>query len=73
MVNNFLAGGAGINVLARCINAKVSVIDIGMKEDLTDAVDLVRKNVKRGAGNIATGSAMSQEEAIKAINVGIRR
>ncbi|MDB4444576.1 nicotinate-nucleotide--dimethylbenzimidazole phosphoribosyltransferase [bacterium] len=71
MVNNFLAGGAGINVLARCINAKVSVIDIGMKEDLSDAVGLVKKNVKLGAGNIATGPAMSREEAMKAISVGI--
>ncbi|RLB32845.1 MAG: nicotinate-nucleotide--dimethylbenzimidazole phosphoribosyltransferase, partial [Deltaproteobacteria bacterium] len=37
MVRNFLAGGAGINVLARCAGAGVSVIDIGMKEGLQDA------------------------------------
>jgi len=71
MVRNFLAGGAGINVLARCAGADVSVIDIGMKEDLRDAEGLVRKNVKRAAGNIARGPAMTREEAKKAINVGI--
>ncbi len=41
MVRNFLAGGAGINVLARCVGAKVSVIDIGMKEDLAADTDIL--------------------------------
>jgi nicotinate-nucleotide--dimethylbenzimidazole phosphoribosyltransferase len=71
MVKNFLAGGAGINVLARCAGADVSVIDIGMKEDLQDADGLIRKNVRRAAGNIARGPAMTREEAEKAIIVGI--
>ena len=71
MVRNFLAGGAGINVLARCVGAKVSVIDIGMKEDLKDEEGLIKKNVRRAAGNIAKGPAMTQEEAKLAINVGI--
>lgn len=71
MVRNFLSGGAGINVLARCVGAEVSVIDIGMKEDLEDAESLIKKNVRRGAGNIAQGSAMTHEEAERAINVGI--
>ncbi|MCM8785671.1 MAG: nicotinate-nucleotide--dimethylbenzimidazole phosphoribosyltransferase, partial [Candidatus Omnitrophica bacterium] len=31
MVYNFLSGGAGINVLARQINAEVIVVDIGVK------------------------------------------
>jgi nicotinate-nucleotide--dimethylbenzimidazole phosphoribosyltransferase len=71
MVRNFLAGGAGINVLARCVGAKVSVIDIGMKEDLDDTDSLIKKNVRRGAGNIAQGPAMTREEAESAIDVGI--
>lgn len=71
MVRNILAGGAGINVLARCVGAKVSVIDIGMKEDLKDEEGLIRKNVRRGAGNIAQGPAMTREEAERAINIGI--
>lgn len=71
MVRNFLAGGAGINVLARCAGAKVSIIDIGMKEDLEDAKGLIKENVRRGAGNIARGQAMTQEEAGRAIEVGI--
>ncbi|MDY6879815.1 MAG: nicotinate-nucleotide--dimethylbenzimidazole phosphoribosyltransferase [Desulfatiglans sp.] len=71
MVRNFLTGGAAINVLARSAGAGVSVIDIGMKEDLDDADGLIRKNVKRSAGNIALGPAMTPEQAEKAIHVGI--
>ena len=71
MVKNFLIGGAGINVLARCAGAGISVIDIGMKEQLTDTENLVHKNVKRGASNIAVGPAMNPEEAANAIEIGI--
>ncbi len=71
MVRNFLGGGAGINVLARAAGAGVSIIDIGMKEDLEDADRLIKKNVRRATGNIASGPAMSREEAGKAIDVGI--
>jgi len=71
MVRNFLAGGAGINVLARRAGADVHVIDIGMKEDIKDAEALIRKNVKRSTGNIASGPAMTLGEAEQAVNVGI--
>jgi nicotinate-nucleotide--dimethylbenzimidazole phosphoribosyltransferase len=71
MVKNFLAGGAAINVLARCTGARVSVIDVGMKQDLRGVEGLINKNVKRGTGNIAQGQAMTRQEAEKAIDVGI--
>ena len=71
MVKNFLAGGAGINVIARCAGANVNIIDIGMKEDLQDSEGLIKRNIKRAAGNIARGPAMTREEAEKAIDVGI--
>ncbi|MCP4664894.1 MAG: nicotinate-nucleotide--dimethylbenzimidazole phosphoribosyltransferase [Deltaproteobacteria bacterium] len=71
MVRNFLAGGAAINVLARCAGAGVSIVDIGMKEELEAAEGLFRKNVKRGAANIARGPAMTLQEAEEAIGVGI--
>ncbi|MBW1689386.1 MAG: nicotinate-nucleotide--dimethylbenzimidazole phosphoribosyltransferase [Deltaproteobacteria bacterium] len=72
MVGNFLSGGAAINVLARCAGAEVSVIDIGMKEDLQDARGLIQRKVRKGAGNIAREPAMTVEEAEKAMNVGMR-
>lgn len=71
MVRNFLNGGAAINVLARCAGATVSVVDIGMKEDISDAEGLIKKNIKRGTENISKGPAMTRKEAEEAINVGI--
>jgi nicotinate-nucleotide--dimethylbenzimidazole phosphoribosyltransferase len=71
MVRNFLSGGAGINVLARCAGAGVYVIDIGMKEDIRDVSGLIRRNVKRATENIALGPAMRRDEAEEAMDVGI--
>lgn len=71
MVHNFLNGGAGINVLARCAGAEISIVDIGMKEEIFDAPALIARNVKRGAGNSARGPAMTLEEAEKAVSIGI--
>jgi nicotinate-nucleotide--dimethylbenzimidazole phosphoribosyltransferase len=71
MVKNFLAGGAGINVLSRRAGADVYVVDIGMKEELTDAPGLINKNIKRSTANMAKGPAMTRDEAERAINAGI--
>jgi nicotinate-nucleotide--dimethylbenzimidazole phosphoribosyltransferase len=71
MVKNFLIGKAGINILAKSAGADVSVIDIGMKEDLVDAKGLLRRNVKRGTENMATGPAMTRQEAELAISAGL--
>lgn len=71
MVGNFLGGGAGINVLSRAVNAVVNVVDIGMTVDMVETEGLIKRNIRRAAGNIAQGRAMSIEEAEKAINVGI--
>lgn len=73
MVKNFLAGGAAINVLAKRAGAKIEVIDIGMLEDLGRVKGLRRHNVKRGADNIAKGPAMTANEVLKAVAVGIKR
>jgi len=71
MVRNILQGGAGINVLARCAGAGVRIIDIGMKDDLSDVNGLIRKNVRRGTRNMAEGPAMTLKEAEAAIDTGV--
>jgi nicotinate-nucleotide--dimethylbenzimidazole phosphoribosyltransferase len=73
MVKNFVLGGAAINVLARRAGAKVEVIDVGMAIDPGKQRGLVKGNIKRGADNIARGPAMTVEEAVRAIGVGIER
>jgi nicotinate-nucleotide--dimethylbenzimidazole phosphoribosyltransferase len=70
MVLNFLNGGAAVNVLARHAGAEVVCVDIGVNADLEHPL-LVSRKVKRGTDNIAQGAAMSREEAIQAILVGV--
>ncbi len=71
MVLNMLNGGAAINVLARHANASVYVVDIGVDFDFEDAPGLIKKKINRGTSNIRKGPAMTKDEAIQAIEVGI--
>ena len=71
MVYNFLRGGAGINVLARHVGARVVVADLGVASVLEQHPDLKDRKVAMGTRNIAAGPAMSREEAIRSIEAGI--
>ncbi len=73
MVKSFLGGAAAINVLARQAGVKIKIIDIGMAQDLGRVKGLQRCNVKRGTDNIAQGPAMTPDQALKAIAVGIKQ
>jgi len=72
MVYNFLRGGAGINVLAKHIGARVMVVDLGVAEDLKPHSKLVIKKINYGTKNMVKGPAMTRTEAIKSIETGIR-
>jgi len=71
MVYNFIKGGAGINVLARHIGARVIVVDMGVAADLEKSEGLIVKKIGYGTKNMAKGPAMTREEAIKSIEAGI--
>lgn len=71
MVYNFLGGGAGINVLARHVGAKVVVVDIGVDHDFGNIPGLVNLKVARGTRNMVSGPAMTKEEAWQAITFGL--
>ncbi len=71
MVLNFLAGGAGVNVLAKHVGVEVVVVDIGVDYDFGSLEGLLGRKVAGGTRNMARGPAMSVEEAVNAINVGI--
>ncbi|MCP4714331.1 MAG: nicotinate-nucleotide--dimethylbenzimidazole phosphoribosyltransferase [Deltaproteobacteria bacterium] len=71
MVFNFMRGGAGINVLARQAGAQISVVDIGVDYDFDETYGLEIRKVARGTRNMVKEPAMSREEALKAIGVGI--
>lgn len=70
VTRNFMKGITGINVLARHAGAEVVVVDIGVEEDI-ECEGVINKKIRRGTWNIAKGPAMTREEAIKAIEIGI--
>lgn len=70
MVLNFLHGGAAINAIARQADSEVVVVDIGVASDLNETGLLSRK-IARGTANMASGPAMTREQALAAINVGV--
>lgn len=71
MVHNFLAGGAVVNAFARTAGASVTVVDVGVATPFEPADRLVRAKVRPGTGDIATGPAMTRDEAELALAVGI--
>ncbi|HKD76154.1 MAG TPA: nicotinate-nucleotide--dimethylbenzimidazole phosphoribosyltransferase [Ktedonobacterales bacterium] len=70
MVLNFLGGGAAINALARQVEARVVVVDVGVAAELQHP-DLISRKVALGAANMAQGPALTRDQALAAIQVGI--
>jgi len=71
MVDNFLAGGAGINVLTRQIGARVVVVDMGVAVELEAHPQLLSRKIAPGTRNMCLGPAMTPEQAVTSIESGI--
>src|SRR5262249_48016107 len=71
MVANFLAGGAGVNALARVAGADVRVVDIGVASDLGHVSGLHARRIAAGTRNMACEPAMTAEQVDAAIAVGL--
>lgn len=72
MVYNFIQGGAGINVLSRHANASLFLVDVGVKCDFPPELAIMHRKVRHGTANMRLGPAMTEAEAIQAINVGLK-
>ncbi|GCE45791.1 nicotinate-nucleotide-dimethylbenzimidazole phosphoribosyltransferase [Thermosporothrix hazakensis] len=70
MVLNFLQGGAAINALARQANVQMIIVDVGVAAELSHPGLLSRK-VAYGTANMAQGPAMTPEQMMQALLVGI--
>jgi nicotinate-nucleotide--dimethylbenzimidazole phosphoribosyltransferase len=70
MVQNFLAGGAGINAIARVVGANVKVLDVGVATTLEPHADLINAKVRFGTRNMRLEAAMTQAETIQAMLAG---
>ena len=71
MVLNFLHGGAAINVLARHVGARITVVDMGVAAEIEPHPLLVNKKVALGTANMTVGPAMTREQAEQAILAGV--
>ncbi|MGW6456521.1 nicotinate-nucleotide--dimethylbenzimidazole phosphoribosyltransferase [Streptomyces sp. NPDC055078] len=71
MVANFLGGGAVCNAFANQVGAEVCVIDVGVAADLPATPGLLPRKVRAGTADFTTGPALTREEALSAIEVGI--
>src|SRR3954462_5847452 len=66
MVENFLAGGAAINVFARQSGCALQVIDAGVNHDFGAREQLLDRKVGPGTANFARQAAMSAQECATA-------
>jgi nicotinate-nucleotide--dimethylbenzimidazole phosphoribosyltransferase len=71
MVQNFLHGGAAINVLCRVAGARIIFADLGVASDLPADPHLIVKKVGYGTADICQGPAMTREQAVQAVEAGI--
>ena len=71
MVANFLAGGAVVNALAAQAGAEVCVIDVGVAAPLDPVPGLLPRKVRAGTADMTVEPAMTREQAVQAIEVGI--
>lgn len=71
MVENFLGGGAAVNVLARHAGARVVVADLGVAVPLPRHPDLRACRVAPGTADMTGGPAMTPAQCAQAIDAGI--
>ncbi len=71
MVLNFVRGGAGVNVLAKHVGARVIVVDMGVDYEFEPTEGLEIRKIGRGTRNITKGPAMTRDEAERAVLAGI--
>ena len=72
MVQNFLAGGAAINVMARQAGVDLVIVDAGVATPLPDHPNLKVVCAGRGTADITLGPAMTRAQAELCVNAGVK-
>ncbi len=70
MVENFLAGGAAINVFCRQMNLGLSVVDAGVNHDFAPRSDLIDAKIAYGTADYLQTPAMSRTQVEQALSRG---
>jgi nicotinate-nucleotide--dimethylbenzimidazole phosphoribosyltransferase len=72
MVENFLTGGAAINVLCRHHNIDMKVVDMGVIKSFSPHPDLIIAKVAKGTRNFAIEDAMPRSQMHQALETGMK-
>ena len=72
MVENFLAGGAAVSVLARQHGVQLTVADCGVRHDFAPRAGLVNCKIAPGTADASAQAAMSQAQCEQAIQNGMQ-
>jgi len=70
MVENFLAGGAAANVLARQHGLALTVVDAGVRHDFAPRAGLVHHKIGPGTADALTAPAMTEAQCQAALAAG---
>ncbi len=70
MVENFLAGGAAVSVLARQHQLALTVVDAGVNHDFAPRAGLIDRKIGRGTADASAGPAMTAEQCTQALAAG---
>lgn len=70
MVENFLAGGAAVSVLARQHGLALTVVDAGVRHDFQPRAHLLQCKVAAGTADSSVGAAMTADQCQLALQAG---
>jgi nicotinate-nucleotide--dimethylbenzimidazole phosphoribosyltransferase len=70
MVENFLAGGAAVSVLARQHGLALTVVDAGVNHDFAPRPGLLDRKIAAGTADALDGPAMSEAQCAQAVRAG---
>ena len=71
MVENFLAGGAAVSVLARQHGLALWVVDCGVRHDFAPRPGLLLRKIGPGTQDASVGPAMSADQCAQALTQGM--
>ncbi len=70
MVENFLAGGAAVSVLARQHGLALNVVDAGVNHSFAPRAGLIDRKISFGTADALVGPAMTEAQCVQAIESG---
>ena len=70
VTNNFTKGITGVCVLSKFSGSDITVVDVGVNADFKNN-KIINRKIAYGTNNMVNGPAMTREQAIQAIEVGI--